>query len=83
MVNRGLVKCRTDRTVMLACSSQSDFLAKVFCVRLAFDELVSSEANRNHFRQAGRDMMAMFLRSANQVDNFLKLHLGLKGTGVR
>ena len=69
MVNRGLVKCRTDRTAMLACSSELDFLAKVFSVRLAFDELVKSEANRNHFRQAGRDMMVSFLRSANQVDN--------------
>ncbi|KAL5483942.1 hypothetical protein EMCRGX_G020363 [Ephydatia muelleri] len=66
MVNRGLVKCRTDRTAMLACSSELDFLAKVFSVRLAFDELVKSEANRNHFRQAGRDMMVSFLRSANQ-----------------
>lgn len=71
MVNRGLVKCRTDRTVMLACSSETDFLAKVFSVRLAFDELVKSEANRNHFRQAGCDVMASFLKSANQVGHSL------------
>ena len=66
MVNRGLVKCRTDRTAMLACSSEYDFLAKVFAVRMAFDELVKSEANRNNFKQAGRDVMVSFLRSANQ-----------------
>ena len=70
MVNRGLVKCRTDRTAMLACSSEYDFLAKVFAVRMAFDELVKSEANRNNFKQAGRDVMVSFLRSANQVDHY-------------
>ena len=55
------------RTEMLQCHSDEDFLAKLFCVRLAFDELLGSHANRNYFKQLGRDIMASFLKTAKQV----------------
>ena len=57
----------TSRTEMLQCHSDADFLAKLFCVRLAFDEILSSHTNRNYFKQLGRDLMALFLQSANKV----------------
>ena len=59
------------RTNTLMCKNDEDFLAKLFCVRLAFDELMESQANKNYFTQIGRDIMSSFLRSTNQV--FLSL----------
>lgn len=66
-VNKGLVHCRTMRTEMLQCLSDKDFLAKLFCVRLAFDEILSSQlTHRNYFKQLGMDIMSSFLKSTNQ-----------------
>jgi len=44
-----------------------DFLAKLFCVRLAFDELIKSQTNRNYFKQIGRDIMSSFLKNTGKV----------------
>ena len=53
---------------MLQCLSDKDFLAKLFCVRLAFDEILSSQlTHRNYFKQLGMDIMSSFLKSTNQV----------------
>ena len=52
---------------MLGCSCDGDFLAKLYCVRLAFDELIRSQTNRKYFIQVGKEMMVSFLRAANQV----------------
>ena len=52
---------------MLTCESDMDFLAKLFCVRLAFDELIKSQTNRNYFKQIGRDIMSSFLKNTGKV----------------
>ena len=63
------------RTNTLMCKNDEDFLAKLFCIRLAFDELMESQANKNYFTQIGRDIMSSFLRSTNQVFLFLSFLL--------
>lgn len=59
---------------MLQCHSDADFLAKLYCVRLAFDELLNSTANKEYFKQIGMDIMADFLKSAQQVSKFSILY---------
>jgi hypothetical protein len=54
------------RTKEMHCHDDKDFLAKLHCVRLAFDALVQSSANRNYFSEVGRDIMLTLLVSANQ-----------------
>ena len=54
------------RTELLHCHDDQDFLAKVHCVRLAFDDLVASETHRNYFTDAGRSLMSAFLQETNQ-----------------
>jgi hypothetical protein len=49
------------RTKELGCSGDLDFLAKLYCVRLAFDELTADAGNRLDFQQMGREIMSNFL----------------------
>ena len=56
--------CRTEE---LCCSGDIDFLAKLYCVRLAFDELTAEVANRQYFQQMGRELMSTFLTSTGHV----------------
>lgn len=56
-----------SRTAELLCSNDVDFLAKLYCVRLAFDELVTVPTNRNYFQQMGKELMADFLVSTGNV----------------
>lgn len=58
------ILCRTED---LGCSGDVDFLAKLYCVRLAFDELTLSQANREYFHKIGRDLMSSFLSSTGHV----------------
>ena len=51
---------------MLCCRDDQDFLAKVHCVRLAFDDLVASEDHRGYFTQVGRSLMSEFLQETNK-----------------
>jgi hypothetical protein len=60
---QGQVPARTLRTEELRCTGDLDFLAKLYCVRLAFDELVAVPVNRQYFQQMGRDLMSTFLTS--------------------
>ncbi len=52
---------------MLACSSDDDFLAKLYCVRLAFDGLFRSEEKKDYIKQAARQVMVSFLRNTDAV----------------
>ena len=52
---------------MLNCQSDIDFLAKVHCVRLAFDDIISSTHNRQYFKVTARQIVSSFLSSTNQV----------------
>lgn len=63
------------RAELLCCAGEQDFLAKVHCVRLAFDSLVQSSTHRNYFMEVGRNLMSAFLQDTNQdpslfVDRF-------------
>jgi hypothetical protein len=58
---QGQVIARTLRTKELGCSGDLDFLAKLYCVRLAFDELTADAGNRLDFQQMGREIMSNFL----------------------
>ncbi len=64
VVSNGSVVVRTDRTELLQCSSQNDFLAKVYCVRLGFDHLLQSTNNRTYFISIAQHLMSDFLSSA-------------------
>lgn len=55
---------------MLGCQSDADFLAKVHCVRLAFDEIVSSTHNREYFKVTARDIVSSFLSVTEQVSGW-------------
>lgn len=52
---------------MLNCQSDIDFLAKVHCVRLAFDDIISSTHNRHYFKVTARQIVSSFLSSTDQV----------------
>ena len=51
---------------MLHCSGDRDFLAKLYCVRLAFNELLVSQSNRDYVIEVGREIMVILLKQANQ-----------------
>lgn len=52
---------------MLNCESENDFLAKVHCVRLAFDEVIRSSENRDYFKITARELISSFFSSTQQV----------------
>lgn len=52
---------------MLNCHTDNDFLAKVHCVRMAFDDIISSEQNRDYFKMTARQLVSSFLSSTSQV----------------
>ncbi len=54
------------RTELLCCHDDQDFLAKVHCVRLAFDDLVACDTHRTYFVDVGRSLMSVFLQETNQ-----------------
>lgn len=54
------------RTEELHCAGDLDFLAKLYCVRLAFDELTAVPENRRYFQQMGKEIMSSFLASTGQ-----------------
>ena len=61
------------RTQMLHCGNDVDFMAKLFCVRSAFDLLILSEENCLFFENKTTQMMTRFLTSATKdVDAFTK-----------
>ena len=55
------------RVEMLNCESEYDFLAKVHCVRLAFDEVIRSSENRDYFKITARELVSSFFSSTQQV----------------
>ena len=63
---------------MLECTSDSDFLAKVHCVRLAFDDIISSKQNRDYFKITARELVSAFLTSTNQVGHLTTVYVLLK-----
>ncbi|KAI7796106.1 mitoguardin 2 [Triplophysa rosa] len=66
LVKDGGVACRTMRTELLGCFSDQDFLAKLHCVRQAFQVLLLDETHRMFFMEAGKQMISGLMVKANK-----------------
>ncbi|RXN34214.1 mitoguardin 2 [Labeo rohita] len=67
LVKDGSVACRSLRTELLECYSDQDFLAKLHCVRQAFQVLLLDETHRMFFMDTGKQMISGLLAKANKV----------------
>ncbi|KAK7143073.1 hypothetical protein R3I93_014287 [Phoxinus phoxinus] len=66
LVRDGNVNCRSLRTELLECYSDQDFLAKLHCVRQAFQVLLLDERHRMFFMETGKRMIIGLLAKANK-----------------
>ncbi|XP_075026402.1 mitoguardin 2 isoform X1 [Calonectris borealis] len=66
LVKDGKVACRTLRTELLGCYSDQDFLAKLHCVRQAFQELLEDESNQLFFGEVGKQMVIGLMTKAEK-----------------
>ncbi|XP_058158252.1 mitoguardin 2 [Dasypus novemcinctus] len=66
LVKEGKVPCRTLRTELLGCYSDQDFLAKLHCVRQAFEGLLEDKSNQLFFGEVGRQMVAGLMTKAEK-----------------
>ncbi|KAF7655238.1 hypothetical protein LDENG_00058970 [Lucifuga dentata] len=66
LVREGKVACRSLRTELLECYSDQDFLAKLHCVRQAFQILLLDETHRTFFMETGKQMIAGLMVKANK-----------------
>lgn len=63
---------RTDRTIQLFCENQEEFLAKVSCLRNAFQDIIYDNDNCYFFINCGREILKIFLsHSPNDLENCL------------
>lgn len=65
-VDAGKVPCRAMRTEMLECFSDSEFLAKLHCVRRAIDLMLEDVTVREWLSENGKLMIECLLKSANR-----------------
>ncbi|XP_063065966.1 mitoguardin 2 [Engraulis encrasicolus] len=65
-VRDGKVICRSLRTELLECYSDHDFLAKLHCIRQAFDVLLIDETHRTFFVETGKQMISGLMAKANK-----------------
>ncbi|XP_070811804.1 mitoguardin 2 [Pituophis catenifer annectens] len=73
LVKDGLVLCRTFRTELLGCYSDHDFLAKLHCIRQAFQELLMVENNQTFFGEVGKRMvMGLMTKAEKNTKGFLE-----------
>ncbi|KAM9306318.1 mitoguardin 2 [Pholidichthys leucotaenia] len=66
LVHEGKVSYRTLRTELLECYGDQDFLAKLHCVRQAFQVLLLDETHRTFFMETGKQMIAGLMVKANK-----------------
>ncbi|XP_040487972.1 mitoguardin 2 isoform X1 [Ursus maritimus] len=67
LVKEGKVPCRTLRTELLGCYSDQDFLAKLHCVRQAFEGLLEDKSNQLFFGEVGRQMVTGLMTKAEKA----------------
>ncbi|PAA63152.1 hypothetical protein BOX15_Mlig029709g2 [Macrostomum lignano] len=60
-LEHGSVPFRKLRTVNLGCSTDTEYLARLHCIRLAMDQLMADRASANWFRVTGRELGALLL----------------------
>ncbi|KAL2100054.1 hypothetical protein ACEWY4_004448 [Coilia grayii] len=65
-VRDGKVICRSLRTELLECYSDHDFLAKLHCIRQAFDALLVDDTHRTFFIETGKQMISGLMAKANK-----------------
>nr|XP_042710166.1 mitoguardin 2 isoform X3 [Chrysemys picta bellii] len=66
LVKEGSVSCRTLRTELLGCYHDQDFLAKLHCVRQAFQALLQDESNQLFFGEVGKQMVTGLMTKAEK-----------------
>ncbi|XP_018572052.1 mitoguardin [Anoplophora glabripennis] len=62
----GGIPCRTLRTDLVKCGSDGEYLAKLHCLRLAFQHLLREHVNYIWFVDAGRQILADLLLYADK-----------------
>ncbi|CAH0556537.1 unnamed protein product [Brassicogethes aeneus] len=65
-LENGGIPCRTLRTDMVKCGSDGEYLAKLHCLRLAFQHLLRDHVNYVWFADAGRQILADLLLYADK-----------------
>lgn len=65
-LENGGIPCRTLRTDLVKCGSDPEYLAKLHCLRLAFQQLLRDPANYAWFVDAGRQILADLLLYADR-----------------
>uniref|UniRef100_A0A8D3AC43 Mitoguardin 2 n=1 Tax=Scophthalmus maximus TaxID=52904 RepID=A0A8D3AC43_SCOMX len=66
LVRESKVTYRSLRTELLECYGDQDFLAKLHCVRQAFQVLLSEETHRTFFMETGKQMITGLMVKANK-----------------
>uniref|UniRef100_A0A672IA38 Mitoguardin 2 n=1 Tax=Salarias fasciatus TaxID=181472 RepID=A0A672IA38_SALFA len=66
LAREGRVTYRSLRTELLECYGDQDFLAKLHCVRQAFQVLLLDETHRTFFMETGKQMIAGLMVKANK-----------------
>ncbi|XP_034047900.1 mitoguardin 2 isoform X2 [Thalassophryne amazonica] len=66
LVREDKVYYRSLRTELLECYGDQDFLAKLHCVRQAFQVLLSDETHRTFFMETGKQMISGLMVKANK-----------------
>ncbi|XP_035523511.1 mitoguardin 2 isoform X1 [Morone saxatilis] len=66
MVREDKVAYRSLRTELLECFGDQDFLAKLHCVRQAFQVLLLDETHRTFFMETGKQMITGLMVKANK-----------------
>ncbi|XP_002915278.2 mitoguardin 2 [Ailuropoda melanoleuca] len=84
LVKEGKVPCRTLRTELLGCYSDQDFLAKLHCVRQAFEGLLEDKSNQLFFGEVGRQMVTGLMTKAEKSPKgFLETYEEMMGYALR
>ncbi|KAM4720682.1 mitoguardin 1 [Rhinophrynus dorsalis] len=66
LAEEGKVYCRVLRTEILECLGDSDFLAKLHCIRQAFQVIILQTENRLFLIDAGRKMLSALIVKAQK-----------------
>ncbi|XP_068609082.1 mitoguardin 2 [Brachionichthys hirsutus] len=73
LVKENKVAYRTLRTELLECFSDQDFLAKLHCVRQAFQVLLLDETHRTFFMETGKQMITgLMVKASKSPRGFLE-----------
>ncbi|KAL8178425.1 UNVERIFIED_CONTAM: Mitoguardin 1 [Gekko kuhli] len=68
LAEEGKIYSRVLRTETLECLGDSDFLAKLHCIRQAFQVILSDTANRLFLVESGRKILSALILRARKVN---------------